>query len=218
MKELYVSLFFLANIMYTSSYAVRDMMWLRIITVIAAFCTFPYFFFQDTPLWSALFWQSMFIAINAVQLFFLYREKKPVNLTRDQQRLHLLVFRSLNPKELLKLLAIAEWREAGKGETLIKEGIIIDELYLLFSGSVEVKTGNKVLAHIRDGGFMGEMSYITGRPTSAELITNEPIRYLSWLKSDLEKFFIKHPAIKSVMQVILGYDLADKLNYTKNNR
>ena len=211
MSELYVTMFFTANIIYTSSYAVRDIMWLRILTVIAAFFTFPYFFFQDSPLWSALFWQCMFISINAVQLVILYMERRPVNLTEDEQRLHLLVFRTLKPREMLKLLAIAEWKETDEGVTLIEEGTKINELYLLFNGAVEVKSEGQVRAHIRDGGFMGEISYITGQPTSADLVTMEPIKYLAWSKNDLDKFFAKHSAIKNVMQAILGYDMAEKL-------
>ncbi len=216
MSELYVAMFFTANIIYTSSYAVRDIMWLRILTVIAAFFTFPYFFFQDSPLWSALFWQSMFIAINAVQLVILYRERRPVKLTEDEQRLHLMVFRSLKPREMLRLLDLAEWKKTDEGMTLIEEGTKNNKLYLLFSGTVEVKSEGQVRAHIRDGGFMGEISYITGQPTSADLVTMEPVKYLAWSKNDLDNFFDKHSAIKNVMWAILGYDMAEKLKQKKN--
>ena len=211
MNELFVTLFFVANIIYTSSYAVRDIMWLRILTIIAAFCTFPYFFFQDAPLWSALFWQTMFILINAVQLFFLYMERRPVDLTDDQQRLHLMVFRSLKPREMLKLIGFAEWKVLKKGEKIIEQGTVLDKLYLIFQGSVEVKTDGNIKAHLRDGGFMGEMSYITGNPTSADIVALEDTKYLSWSKSELEHFFQKHPSIKNVIQAILGVDMAEKL-------
>ncbi|MBU1100753.1 MAG: popeye domain-containing protein [Bacteroidetes bacterium] len=211
MQEFFVILFFIANIIYTSSYAVRDIMWLRILTIMGALCTFPYFFFQDTPLWSALFWQTMFITINAVNLVFLYLERRPVDLDDDQKRLHLLVFRSLKHKEMLKLLSLAQWQTIGKGEKIIEKGAVIDNLYLLFRGEAEVESDGKIRAHLRDGRFMGEMSYITGQPTSANIIATEDTRYLSWTKESLNKFFVKNSTIKNVMQAILGYDMAEKL-------
>ena len=211
MERLFIGIFFFANILYCLAYVVRDILWLRILTIIAAFCTFPYFYFQEKPLYSALFWQTSFILINAINLTDLILKRRPVHLTEEQQRLHLLVFRSLTPREMLKLIAIAEWKEAKPGEILINKGVVTEKLLLVFHGIAKVEANGEVRAHIRDGGFLGEMSYTSGKPTSADVVAMEHTRYLCWSKDNLELFFEKEQAIKDVMQTILGCDMAEKL-------
>ena len=39
-----------ANVLYLFAFMVRDILWLRILTVIAASCLIPYFYFQPVPL------------------------------------------------------------------------------------------------------------------------------------------------------------------------
>ncbi|MFT5170238.1 MAG: hypothetical protein ACI9BD_000004 [Candidatus Marinamargulisbacteria bacterium] len=213
MQSLFVSLFFAANILYCMAYVVRDIMWLRILTIVGAFCTFPYFFFQPETLWSALFWQSAFILINAVNLVYLLLERRPVNLTADQKRLYLLLFRSFSPRELLKLLSIVEWKEAKTSEKLIEKNKPLDTLQLIFQGMVKVEAKGKVVGYIQDGGFVGEMSLVSNEPTSADVIAVQDTEYLSWDRSKLESFFAKNPALKDTLWGLLGLDMASKLRH-----
>ena len=60
--------FFMANAIYVASYAVTNLILLRILTVIAGITTMPYFYLQAEPLWLAMFCQSMFVAINLYHL------------------------------------------------------------------------------------------------------------------------------------------------------
>ncbi|MCF7810884.1 popeye domain-containing protein [bacterium] len=211
MEKLFVSLFFAANILYCSAYVVRDIFWLRVLTIIAAVCTFPYFYFQETPLYSALFWQSAFLIINAINLTVLFLERRPVDLSDDQKRLHLLLSRSFTPRELLKLLAFAEWKEAQQNEIIIKKGISLEKLQFIFHGMVKVEVDNKIVGHIQDGGFIGEMSFASGEPTSADVIAMQNTSYLCWQKDKLNAYFVKHPHIKETMWTLLGIDMAAKL-------
>lgn len=58
----------LANTLYVVSYLLTSMLWLRALAVVAAASTLPYFYFQQEPLWSALFWQSTFLIVNLANL------------------------------------------------------------------------------------------------------------------------------------------------------
>ena len=42
-----------ANVLYLFSYLMRDILWLRILTVVAACCLMPYFYFRPEPLMPA---------------------------------------------------------------------------------------------------------------------------------------------------------------------
>lgn len=204
-------LFFAANILFCVAYIIRDILWLRVITILACFCTFPYFLLRETPLYSATFWQSAFILINAVNLTLLILERRPVKLTPDQLRLHTLVFRMLTPRELLKFMSIAKWTKADPGDMIVKKGEHMDSLLLVFEGNANVVVEDSTVANLKAGGFIGEMSYMLGGATSADVVAGENLRYLAWDRSDLSYFFQKNPALEKVLNVILGKDMALKL-------
>ena len=45
-----------ANLLYLASYSVRDILWLRILTIAAAVLLIPYYYLQSQPLWIAISW------------------------------------------------------------------------------------------------------------------------------------------------------------------
>ena len=54
-----------ANILYLLSYFVRDMMKLRVLTVVAASCLIAYFYFRPEPIMTVVYWNLFFVAQNA---------------------------------------------------------------------------------------------------------------------------------------------------------
>ncbi len=53
-----------ANILYLLSYFVKDMLKLRILTIVAASCLIAYFYFQPEPMLTVVYWNSFFVAQN----------------------------------------------------------------------------------------------------------------------------------------------------------
>ena len=53
-----------ANILYLASYFVRDMLKLRILTVVAASLLIAYFYSRPEPLMTCIYWNLFFIAQN----------------------------------------------------------------------------------------------------------------------------------------------------------
>ncbi|MDX8393268.1 MAG: hypothetical protein R8K21_01615 [Mariprofundales bacterium] len=147
----YTTLFSLANILFCAAYIVRSMLWLRVITIVACLSTLPYFYFQPTPLYAAIFWQSAFIVVNVINIIILIHEHRPVELSNEEHRLHCLVFKSLTTRELIKLIAISEWKEAYPDEQLVKHGKIIDSLMLVYSGSVDIRYQGDLIGICHDG-------------------------------------------------------------------
>ncbi len=58
----------IANVLYLLSYSVKDMLWLRCLTVVAALCLLPYYYVQPVPLTAAIAWNMLFIGINLIQI------------------------------------------------------------------------------------------------------------------------------------------------------
>ncbi|MEM7291757.1 MAG: cyclic nucleotide-binding domain-containing protein [Pseudomonadota bacterium] len=209
--QLTVYLFFLANIIYCCAYVIREILWLRILTVVAALCTFPYFIFQPEILYSALMWQSAFAIINIVNIAFLLRERRPVEMSEEERRLQKLVFRDFSSRNVVRLLAVADWHEAQPGDVLIERDSEIDSLSLVYSGLLMATLDGEFKRHICDGEFVGELSYVLRRKTTADVVAVKPTRYLSWDREVLENFLDKHPTVKPQFKHLLSYDMAGKL-------
>src|SRR4051794_11272645 len=113
------NLLHLGNVLFLLAYSVRDMLWLRIISVVATLFLMPYYCVRETPLYAPMCWATLFITVNLVQIALLILEKRPVFLSEEELHLYRTVFRGLKPKEFLKLLSIAEWKQAKMGEELL---------------------------------------------------------------------------------------------------
>ena len=69
------ALIYVANVIYLLSYLVRDILYLRLLTIVAACCLVTYFYNQAEPLMTVVHWNLFFVALNALQLFRIFRER-----------------------------------------------------------------------------------------------------------------------------------------------
>jgi hypothetical protein len=58
-------LFHLANALYLLAYLVRDILWLRLVTVLAGTALLTTFLLQPSPPWAAIAWNLVFLIINS---------------------------------------------------------------------------------------------------------------------------------------------------------
>ncbi len=73
------TLVYAANILYLFSYTVRDILHLRLLTIVAACCLVMYFYSQPEPLMTVVYWNLFFVALNAAQLFVIIRGRATWN-------------------------------------------------------------------------------------------------------------------------------------------
>lgn len=207
-----VALFFFANTLFCLAYMVRDMAYLRAITILAASSTLPYFYFQATPLYSAMLWQVAFIVINAFNLTVLLLQRRPIKLSDEEQWLKQTTLRLLKPRKIRRLMQRAEIHDVPPGEHLIHQGQELSALLLLLSGEASVKTDGQRRATLQPGDFAGEMSFISGKLTSADVVAEAPARYVAWPASTLERLYQRDPELKDALQGAIGIDMANKLS------
>lgn len=79
------------------------------------------------------------------------------------------LFKNFDYQELTKVMEIIEVHRYGKGELIIEEGFLGEEMYILLSGHVEVTKGETKIAELKAGHFFGEMSLIDKTPRSASI-------------------------------------------------
>lgn len=205
-------MFIISTALFCFSYILRNMLWLRITSIIASVFTLPYLYYsQPEPSWFPIYCQNSFILINLFNLMFLLLEKVPVTLTEEQSRLYRLVFHLASKREMLALLSIAEWRELEAGRVLISQGSTSEGLLLIFRGKTAIVANEEQVAEVTEGQFIGEISLVTGETASADVVTAGPVRYLFWNRERLLHLMEKKPRLKVIMQALLGYDMAVKL-------
>jgi len=203
----------LASILTMAAYLLKDILWLRLLTILSCFAGIAFnYFVPATPLWTIIYWNIIFAIINIVQVTLIIRERSGIHFTEEEKELHDTLFKHFAPFEFMKLMRIGKWSEAKPGQVLAVEQQPIDSVMLIYNGRVSVESKGKEVAQLKDGNFIGEVSFIAGGAATATVRALEPTRYLSWPKAEIEKLLKRNPSMRSPMQGMLSTDLSKKLS------
>ena len=201
-----------ASILTMAAYLLKDMLWLRVLTIASCFAgiTFNYFV-PATPLWTVIYWNLLFVGINVVQIGIIIKERADVDFTDEEKELHETLFKNFAPFEFMKLMRVGKWMEAREGEVLATEKQPLDAVMLIYNGLLAVETNGKEVAKLKDGNFIGEISFITGGAASATVRALTPTRYIAWPKKAFSGLLNRNPSMRFAMQSLLSTDLSKKL-------
>ena len=200
-----------ANVLLLVAYSVRDILWLRLFAVGASFVSIPYFVLQPTTLWAPLSWSVVFAAINLLQSWRLFIERRPVKLTPEEEDIRRLVFRDLPPRKVLQVLSIGSWTTLEVGQRLIEQGKLPETVSLIVRGKVRVTRDGRVLGDLIAGDFVGSALILSGIPAEVNAVTVEPGRAMCWEVGALERYITANPETRTVMLQHVARDLAAKV-------
>jgi hypothetical protein len=204
----------LASVLTMLAYLLKDILWLRVLTVFSCFAGIAFnFIVPATPLWTVIYWNVLFAVINIVQVAIIIKQRSGVTFTDEEKELHDTLFKNFAPFEFMKLMRIGQWLEAKQGDILATEKKPIDSVMLIYNGNVSVEAGGKELARLTDGNFVGEVSFITGGEASATVKALEPTRYINWPKKEISQLLNRNPSMRFAMQALLSTDLSKKLSH-----
>lgn len=204
-------IFFIANTLYVISYMLTSMLWLRVLAIIAAASTVPYFYFQVEPLWSALFWQGCFLTVNLVNLLILLFHMRATNFDEDEHEAYRIKFSDLKPHEVRPIFKYAERMTKADGDVLLKEGEPNESLYLIIGGECRVMKDGVEVAVLGPGQFVGELSFVSDEAVSADVVASGETRLMSWDKNKLGPLFKRHGLYESYFYSLCSLDVAGKL-------
>src|ERR1700750_2740552 len=97
----------LANFVSLVALSVRDVLWLRILSLAADVLVLPYYYFQHEPLWPPIFWGAAFILVNGVRIVILAPDRRPVIFSDREAELYRLAFSSIDKRDFLKIASLA---------------------------------------------------------------------------------------------------------------
>jgi len=203
--------FSIANCLYVISYMLTNMFWLRVLAVIAAASTFPYFYFQIEPLWSALFWQSCFLAVNLVNLLILLYAMRATNFDALEDLAYKIKFSGLKPHEVRPIFRHSQRLSLPREDYLLRDGDENETLFLILAGACKVTKGGNEVAILEPGQFVGELSFLSGDKISADVIAMLDTELMLWNKSALEPLFKRQGLYESYFYSLCSMDVAEKL-------
>ena len=93
-----------ANVCYLISYSVRDIFWLRVLSVIGGLILLPYYYLQSVPLWTPIGWNLFFTGINLYWIVRLLLERRPVPFNDTERHLYEIALRNFNERDAYNLL------------------------------------------------------------------------------------------------------------------
>lgn len=96
------------------------------------------------------------------------------------------LFQHFGERSLMKLLTLSDTRELAEGETLIRRGEILNEMFIILSGELSIDLGKGAInATVKKGEVVGEMSLFEGSLPSATLVAKVPTIVLSFHRDQL---------------------------------
>jgi len=196
------------------SYAMRDMRWLRIITVVACLLDVVIYYFirPGQPLWIHVVMNFLFIAINCYQLLMLHRDGRAGGWNREAAWLYETVFPLLTPGEFRKLLAAGHWSTAPDGDVLLKKGQTAAKVTVLIDGHLDLYwDGEQRFERVPRGAIVGEMSFLSGRPASADVRAGGEARLFTMAHDKLRQFLRERPELFAKLGYIFAQQVVDKL-------
>lgn len=208
----------IANIIGLSAYSVRDVLWLRILLVISGLTIMPYYYFRATPLWVSIFWGCAYLALNLFWIVRLLLERRPVQFAEEEQHLYRLLFRTLTPREMVKLLKLARWEDRQPGEVLETEGEEQDTLEVIVRGRGRIVSEGRDTGTVGEGAFIGKAAFLTGEKAPVSIVVETPMRIVSWKMAELRKFLKGKPDLTQAMQMTIGFDLQATLETVMRGR
>jgi len=195
------------------SFLVKDILWLRVVSILASlFSIFYNYIIPAEPMWIAVGWNMVFIALNLYHIAVLIYEKRPVKMDDKNNELYETLFKDMTPVEYLKVSKIAEWKTLKSGETIIKQGMPVKDLHLIYNGTVDVAVDATKVAELKDGQFVGEMSFLTEKPATATCVVKHDSEILVWRQREFKELLKRNPSLYYSIQSLLSAQLVSISN------
>ena len=113
------------------------------------------------------------------------------------------MFSALSPEILEPILASGVERTFPAGETIVRTGERGDLLFVILEGRVRVERDGRTVESLGAGEFFGEVAVFDGRPRSADVVAETPVRSLTLSRDVVREALEREPrAAWAMLQVL----------------
>ena len=194
------------------SFLVKDIFWLRILSILASlFSVFYNYTIPTEPMWLAINWNFIFVGVNLYHIGIILYEKREVKMDEKDEELYQTLFKEMSPVEYLKISRAAKWETLKPGKRIIPQGLPVPDLYLIYNGTVDITIDNEHIAQLKDGEFVGEMSFLTEKVATATCKVKYEAQCLVWKQREFKELLKRNPSLYFTIQSVLSAQVSDKL-------
>ena len=204
--------FILVNLAYLMTFtalSIKEVLWLRVVLACSHSMIFinNYYYAQN---YNVAVWNFIFILVNIIQVVRIYDDRKPRMIPQDMEDLYRGVFSAFTSKEFLYFMNLGE-KEIINKQKLISLGDHQKDLLLVLNGDALVMREGKHLAKLNRGQFLGEISFLTDQPASADVYAKDELQYIKWDQSKIRAIKISNNAFWAKLNSVLTNDLTAKI-------
>lgn len=88
------------------------------------------------------------------------------------------LFSGLSKKDLQKVAKVSEEVDIEAGRTIVDQGRVGHEFFLILEGNAVVRRNNRKIADLGPGEYFGELAILDRGPRSASVVANTDMRVL----------------------------------------
>lgn len=192
------------------SMLMRRMLWLRAIAIASGIIKIIYRgFFVFDPV--SVFWETVFVGVNITQLIVLWYFDNHYRFKDEKLHFAERIPAGINRRAVRQLLKLATPAQYEIGAHLTEEGAAVTKLIYLADGVVTIERGGVTVAACDAGDYIGELSFLTGNPSTATAIVQKPVRALVFDQARLRMAITEDSELRRVVEVALNHNLAGKL-------
>ena len=203
--------FILVNLAYLMTFtalSIKEVLWLRVILACSHSMIFinNYYYAQN---YNVAIWNFVFIIVNLIQVARIYDDRKPRLIPGEFEDLYNDIFNELTSKEFLYFLQLGEKGEVSDCK-VISAGEHQLELLLILEGDALIERDGIEVAKLKRGQFIGEISFLTGQPASAN-VSVEHLKYIKWDQNKIKAIKMSNNSFWIKLNTVLTNDLTKKV-------
>jgi CRP-like cAMP-binding protein len=202
----------IANLLILVSFSVRDVLLLRILFLTGSVFAIGYYFLQSPPQWDPIAWTVLYCAIHGYWIVRILMERRPVELTPDEETLYRLAFSSLDRRKFARLAGFGRRRNADKGQTLSRQGERVNEILVFISGTIAAGVGDRPIGTLKPGHPVGTAGVLLNNIQECDFVVETPGRYIAWPLAEVQQFLERDPDLRAQVRDIMSADLAAKIH------
>lgn len=192
-----------------TGFAVRDELLLRVLVVCGFICDAAYYMLRADPIIPSFLSNIALLSINVVLIAAIASERTTWRMS-TQDRDTFQHFRTLSPGQFRRLKKMITARAADAGTVLTREGEPVGSLMLVFAETIIITKRGESFP-IAGPAFVGEVAFLTGNPSSADVTLPEGGTVLRVDSAALRKRMARSPAFNNAMVALFGTELARKV-------
>ena len=196
----------LANVLILCSFLVKDILFLRLLSISAGVFFCLYFWKEDMI--DPIVWNVLFSMVNIFQVGRLWFQRRKLPLSPEEQFLRDHFFPNLHAKEIKSLFQCCQPNQISEGEAVVHAS----GLAVILEGNVDLHKQKQDIL-LRPGQFIGVSNYLTKQESEQRGRARTDVEYLRWTSEDLQGWTSGSADRHNLLLSALSKDLISKMNH-----